>query len=117
MTAALILGAGVPLLTQLFSPVPLIEQVQNTPLMILAVLVCCQGVAFLALWRAAPDYRVFRSLGVFFIVVSVVQFLAYFGGNVPSLSVRALGTALVVETAGEAMRVPNRRWTRLFWPI
>jgi hypothetical protein len=32
MTAVLLLGAGYPLLQQLFPPVPLIEQVQNTPL-------------------------------------------------------------------------------------
>jgi hypothetical protein len=96
---------------------PLIEQVQDTPLIIVAVLLWCQGIAFLALWRAAPDYRVFRTLGVYSIVVGVVQFLGYIGGIVPSLSVRALATGLVVETAGEAMRVPNRRWTRFFWPF
>jgi len=110
-------ATGVPLLRQLFPPVPLIEQVQNTPLAIVAVLLCCLGAAYLALWRAAPDYRAFRTLGAFSIVVGVVGFLTYFGGSVPSLSVRAVGTALLVETAGEAMRVPNRRWTRFFWPV
>ena len=117
MTAVLLLNSGLPLLQELFPPVPLIQQVQDTPMVIIAVLLWCQGVAFLALWRAAPDYRVFRTLGVFSMVVGVVQYLGYSGGNVPSLSVRALATALVVETAGEAMRVPNRRWTLLFWPI
>jgi hypothetical protein len=33
------------------------------------------------------------------------------------LSLRAITAALLVEIAGEAMRVPNRRWTRWFWPI
>ncbi len=117
MTAVLLLNARLPLLQQLFPPVPLIQQVQDTPMVIIAVLLWCQGVAFLALWRAAPDYRVFRTLGVFSVVVGIVQFLSYFGGSVPSLCVRAVATALVVETAGEAMRVPNRRWTLLFWPI
>jgi hypothetical protein len=30
---------------------------------------------------------------------------------------RALAVALLVEAAGEAMQVPRRGWTRLFWPI
>jgi hypothetical protein len=33
------------------------------------------------------------------------------------LSLRAITAALLVEIAGEAMQVPNRRWTRWFWPI
>ena len=117
VTAVLLLNAGLPLLQHLFPPVPLIQQVRNTPTAIVAVLLWCEGIAFLALWRAAPDYRVFRTLGVFSIVVGAVQFLTYFGGSVPSLSLRAIATLLVVETAGEAMRVPRRRWTRFFWPI
>ena len=117
MTAVLFLGAGAPLIHQLFPPVPLIEQVQNIPQVILPVLLWCEAAAFLALWRAAPDYHVFRNLGFFSIVVGSVGLLAYFGGNVPSLSVRAIATALLVETAGEAMGVPNRRWTRFFWPV
>jgi hypothetical protein len=47
MTAVLLLGAGMPL----------IEQVQNTPMMILAVLLCCEGIALLALWRALRSWR------------------------------------------------------------
>ena len=117
VTAVLLLNAGLPLLQHLFPPVPLIQQVRNTPTAIVAVLLWCEGIAFLALSRAAPDYRVFRTLGVFSIVVGAVQFLTYFGGSVPSLSLRAIATLLVVETAGEAMRVPRRRWTRFFWPI
>jgi hypothetical protein len=117
MTAVLLLGAGLPLLHQFFPPVPLSAQVQNTPLLIVAVLLWCEAAAFLALWRAAPDYRVFRTLGAYSFVVGVVWFLAYFGGQIPSLSVRAIATALMVETAGAAMRVPNRRWTRFFWPV
>ncbi len=70
-------------------------------------------------WRSGgpPDYRIFRSLGIYTFAVSVVQFLTYFGAQVLSLSVRAVATGLVVEAAGEAMRVSNRRWTRFFWPI
>ncbi len=117
MTAVLLLDAGRPLLQQLFPPVPLIEQVQNIPTAIEAAMLGCLGVAFLALWRAAPDYAVFRNLGIYYVIVGIHQYLDYFGGHVPYLSLRAITAALLVEIAGEAMRVPNRRWTRWFWPI
>jgi hypothetical protein len=117
MTSVLLLGAATPLFNQLFPPVPLIEQVQNIPTAIEAAMLGCLGVAFLALWRAAPDYAVFRNLGIYYVIVCIHQFLDYFGGHVPYLSLRAITAALLVEIAGEAMRVPNRRWTRLFWPI
>jgi len=86
-------------------------------LVILAALLFCLGAAYLALWRAAPDYRVFRSLGVFSIVVGIVESLDYLGANVPMLSVRAIAAAMLVESAGEAMRAPNRRWTLFVWPV
>jgi Stage II sporulation protein E (SpoIIE) len=117
MTAVLLLAADVPFMQQFFPPVPLIEQVQNTPAVIVTVLLWCEAAAFLALWRAAPDYRVFRSLGAFSFFVGLVQFLNYFGGNVPSLSVRPIATGLLIEVAGEAMGVPHRRWTRFLWPV
>jgi Stage II sporulation protein E (SpoIIE) len=117
MTAVLLLDAGHPLMQQLFPPVPLAEQVQNIPTAILAAMLGCLGVAFLALWRAAPDYGVFRNLGIYYVIVCIHQYLDYFGGYVAYLSLRAITAALLVEIAGEAMRVPNRRWTRLFWPI
>lgn len=117
MTAIHLLTAAVPLLQQLFPPVPLIKQVQDIPVLIGAVLLFCLAVAYLALWRAAPDYRVFRSLGIYTFAASVVQFLAYFEALVLSLSVRAVATGLLVEAAGEAMRVSNRRWTRFLWPV
>jgi hypothetical protein len=117
MTAAILLDAGQPLMQQLFPPVPLAEQVLNIPMVIEAAMLGCLGVAFLALWRAAPDYRVFRNLGIYYGIACIHQFLEYFGGHLPYLSLRAITGALLVEIAGEAMRVPNRRWTRLFWPV
>ena len=117
MTAVLFLAANVPLMQQLFPPVSLAEQVQNIPTAIEAAMLGCLGVAFLALWRAAPDYGVFRNLGIYYVIVCIHQYLDYFGGHVPYLSLRTITAALLVEIAGEAMRVPNRRWTRWFWPI
>src|ERR1017187_9800636 len=117
MTAGLLLGAGLPLFDQLFPPMPLIEQVQNTPLLITAVLMFCLAAAFLALWRAAPDFRAFRTLGIFFAMVAVSQSSDYFGGQTLYWCVRAIASGMLVEAAGEAMQIPRRRWTLLFWPI
>ncbi len=117
MTAVLLLGEGLPLLNRLFPPVPLIEQVQNTPTLIFVVLMGCLAAAYLALWRAAPDFRAFRILGIFFALVALSQSCDYFGGLTLDWSLRALASGMLVETAGEAMQVPRRGWTLLFWPI
>jgi Stage II sporulation protein E (SpoIIE) len=107
MTAASVVGAGTPL----------IDQAQHTPILVLGVLLCCLGTAFLALWRAARDYRVFRVLGLFYLVVGVQELLRYSGNEVVFLSLRAISVGILVVAAGDAMQVPRRRWTWLFWPI
>lgn len=117
MTAVLLLNAGVPLIERLFPPMAADQQLQQTPILITAVLMGCIAAAYLALWRAAPDFRAFRSLGVFFATVAVSQSLDYFGGHTPYLSVRAIASGMLVATAGEAMQVPRHRWTLWFWPI
>jgi hypothetical protein len=118
MTAALFVSAEMPLFQQLFPPVSLAEQVIRTPMLIFGVLQLCLAAAFLSLWRAARDYRVFSKLGFFYVLVGTEQFLQYFGGyNHPVWSLRAVAVALLVEAAGEAMQVPHRRWTRLLWPV
>jgi Stage II sporulation protein E (SpoIIE) len=117
MTAVLLLAADVPLMQKLFPPVPLIEQVQNTPLLIFSVLMFCLAAAFLALWRAAPDFRAFRSLGIFFALVALTQSFDYFGGHILYLSLRAIASGMLVAVAGEAMQIPRHRWTLWFWPV
>ena len=117
MTAFQLLGAGVPLLHQFFPPVPPIKQLQETPVLILSVLMGCLAAAFLALWRAAPDFRAFRTLGIFFALVAACQSSEYFGGQTLYLCLRAMASGMLVEAAGEAMQIPRRRWTLLFWPI
>ena len=112
-----LLTAAVPLSQQLFPHAPLAELMQRTPTLIFCVLEFCLAAAYLALWRAAPDYRVFRTMGVFLGVLGVEQFCQYFGFNGPTQTLRPLAIALLVETAGEAIQVPHRRWTWLFWPL
>ncbi|MGO9324865.1 MAG: PP2C family protein-serine/threonine phosphatase [Terracidiphilus sp.] len=117
MMTVLLLGAGVPLMQKLFPPVPPIEQLQHTPMLIVGVLGCCLAAAFLALWLAAPDYPVFRSLGIFYALVAVEMLCQYFGGTALYWTLAALATPMLVEAAGEAMQVAHRGWTRLLWPI
>jgi hypothetical protein len=118
MTATSLMAASTPLMQQLFPPVSLMEQVIRTPMLIFGVLQLCLAAAFLSLWRAARDYRVFSTLGFFFACVGTEQFLQYFGGYNPVVwSLRSVAVALLMEAAGEAMQVPHRRWTRLLWPV
>jgi hypothetical protein len=48
MTAELLAGSDSPLMRRMFPPLPLVERMQHTPLMICGVLMCCLAVAFLA---------------------------------------------------------------------
>ena len=117
VTAVLLLGAGPSLSNRLFRPVLPTQQLQHTPNLIIAVLMGCLAAAFLALWRSAQDFRAFRNIGIFFSTAGVGELLNYFGGQAPYWSLRAITAGLLVATAGEAMQIPRRRWTLLFWPI
>jgi hypothetical protein len=117
MTATLILDASVPLLHQIFTPMSPSEQLKHTPNLILAALLCSLATAYLALWRAAPDFRIFRNMGFFIALVAVDNFSPYFGFHGSTWTVRAITVVVLVEIAAEAMRIRNRRWTRSFWPI
>jgi Stage II sporulation protein E (SpoIIE) len=117
VTALLLLDAGLPLSNRLFRPVLPAQQLQHTPTLIIAVLMGCLAAAFLALWRSEQDFRAFRNIGIFFSTAGVGELLNYFGGQAPYWSLRAITAGLLVATAGEAMQIPRRRWTLLFWPI
>ena len=117
MTATLILDASLPLLQQIFTPLSPSEQLKHTPNLILAVLLCSLATAYLALWRAAPDFRIFRNMGIFIALVAVDNFSPYFGFHGSTWTVRSITVVVLVEIAAEAMRIRNRRWTRYFWPI
>jgi serine phosphatase RsbU (regulator of sigma subunit) len=116
-TADLLLGAALPRFSRYFPPVPPAQQLQHTPDLIIAVLMCCLAAAFLALWRAAQDFRAFRNIGIFFSTAAVGELFDYFGALTPYWSLRAITAGLLVATAGAAMQIPRRRWTLLFWPI
>ena len=100
-----------------FAALTPIEQLQLTPMLIFAVLEFCLSTAYLALWRAAPDYRVFRKMGVFLAVVGVEEFWEYLGGGNSAWVLRDIAMILLIPTAAEAMRIPIRRWKWLLWPV
>jgi len=126
-TADLLLGAALPQaalaqpalphLDRYFLPLPPTQQLQHTPDLIIAVLMCCLAAAFLALWRAAPDFRAVRNIGIFFTTGAIGELFDYFGGQTPYWSLRAITAGMLVASAGAAMQIPRRRWTLLFWPI
>ena len=126
-TADLLLDAALPnaalsqpALSQfhrLFPPVPPTLQLQHTPTLIIAVLMGCLAAAFLALWRAAQDFRAFRNIGIFFLVGAIGELFNYFGSQDIYWSLRSITAGMLVEMAGAAMQIPRRRWTLLFWPI
>ena len=116
MTVAFLVSAAANAAPHLFVSMSPAEQLKLTPVLIFGVLEFCLATAFVALWWAAPDYRVFRNMGFFLGIVGVEQFWQYHGGDSSTWALRALAVPVLIETAAEAMQVRNRRWTWLFWP-
>lgn len=95
---------------------PLLEQFRNVPTLLYAVFFFCLSAAYLFFWWAAPDFRVFRNMGFFMLLATGQLLTTYFGGEEYQWALIALTSALLVMIAGEAMRIPRRRWTLLIWP-
>ncbi len=106
---------AVLLTTSLFAPRPLIEQVQQTPILIFAALEMCLAIAYFSLWCAARDYTIFRSMAIFFALIALDQSWQYFGGD--SWPLRTVAVAMLVQIAAEAMRIPNRLLKWSVWPV
>ena len=95
---------------------PLLEQIRNVPTLLYAVVFFCLAAAYIFFWGTAPDFRVFRNMGVFMLLATIQLLTTYFGGEQFQWALIALTSALLVMIAGEAMRIPRRRWTLLIWP-
>jgi hypothetical protein len=110
-----VVSAAIPATgTAIASTMP--DPLRDRPILILAVLEVCLSIAYLALWRAAPDFRVFRGMGAFFALVAVSHSATYFFA-VDQDIVTAFTSPILVDTAGEAMEVKNRRWIWLLTPV
>jgi len=117
MAACALMTDGFQLASRLFDPVSLAWQVANTPFAVYAALLISMAGAYLGLWWIAPDYRVFRSMGIYLLLCAVQMVWIYEGGFASNWALISLTAPLLVMIAGEAMRVPNWRWTLLIWPF
>jgi len=113
---ALITG-GRTLANRLFDPVPLATQVINTSFIVYGVLLFSLAAAYLALWWTARDYRVFRSMSIYLALCGAQMIWLYEGGTKSNWALIAVTAPVLVTIAGQAMRIPNRRWSQIIWPF
>jgi hypothetical protein len=95
----------------------LADRVRDTPILICGVLEVCLAAAYLALWRTAPDFRVFKLMGLYFVVGGVQQFWRYFDGIRWDWVFTVFTSPLIVATALAAMRYRSRRLTLWLFPV
>ncbi len=104
-------------LNPLLTPMSMADRLHQSPDLILGVLEISLSIAFLSLWLVARDFRVFRILSFFYMLLGLEQFMEYAGADPIDWSLRALAVGVIVEAAGHALNIRNRRWTRIFWPF
>ena len=108
---------AMPLRDLLFDPVSLADQVASTSFIVYAVMLFALAAAYLALWWTARDYRVFRGMSLYLAMCAAQMIWLYEGGLKSNWALIAVTGPVFVMIAGEAMRVPHRRWTLLIWPF
>jgi hypothetical protein len=111
------IAEALPLRDQLFDPVSLAGKVASTPMIAYAVMLFALAAAYLALWIAARGSKVFRDMSLYLVMCAGQMIYIYEGGLKSNWALVAITTPVLVSIAGEAMRVPNRRWTMLIWPF
>ncbi len=104
-------------LNPLFTPMSMADRLRQAPDLILGALELSLSIAFLSLYWVARDFRVFRILSLFYVLLGLEQFMEYAGADPIDWTLRALAVGVIVEVAGEALGIQNRRWTRIFWPL
>jgi hypothetical protein len=110
--------AGHPFsLNPLITPVSMADRLHQAPDLILGALELSLSIAFLSLYWVARDFRVFRILSLFYVLLGLEQFMEYSGADPVDWTLRALAVGVIVEVAGQALSIRNRRWTRIFWPV
>ena len=102
---------------ELFGPLSMSARYEHTPALIVGVISLCLASAFLAFSRAAPDFRVFRKTGVYYLMIALEQLWEYHGGQGADWVPRTIGIFLLVEMAAEAMEIRHRRWTLILVPV
>src|SRR5215469_205602 len=90
-----------------------VDPLRDRPILILFVFEFCLAGAYFTLWRAAPDFKVFRGMGAYFALTGVDHVLQYFTGRGMQIYIGAATSLILVEAAADAMQETRRRWTRL----
>jgi hypothetical protein len=109
--ALFIAGPATNLAQQLADPL------RDRPILVLGVLETCLAVAFLALWWAARDYRVFAWMGLYFSIAGLQQFWRYFAGVEYDWLFTVFSAPIIVLTAASALQITRYRWTWLLFPV
>src|SRR5215469_3681940 len=94
-----------------------VDPLRDRPILILFVFEFCLAGAYFTLWRAAPDFKVFRGMGAYFALTGVDHVLQYFTGRGMQIYIGAATSLTLVVAAAVAMQETRRRWTRLLWPF
>lgn len=113
---AMMVGA-VPFADRLFDPITMAHQVQYSPYLVWSPVCLSLAMVYLALWRMAPDYRVFRDMGIYLLLFALQMAWIYAGGAKSNWALMAWTAPWLVVIAGGAMRVPIRSWAMLMWPV
>ena len=109
--------AGLPFsLNPLVTPVPMAERLHQSPDLVLGALELALAIAFLSLGWVARDFKVFRILSFFYALLGLEQFMEFAGADPIDWTLRALAVGVIVEVAGQALKIEHTRWTRIFWP-
>ncbi len=117
-SCVLLAVAGFPIaLNPLFDPVSAVDRLHQSPDLVLGALELSLSVAFLSLYLIARDFRVFRGLSIFYLLLGLEQFMEFSNADPLDWTLRALAVGVIVEVAAQALSISNTRWTRIFWPL
>ena len=117
MAGLLVALAELPFhLNPLLTPISMAERLHQSPDLVLGALELALAIAFLSLWLIARDFKVFRILSFFYVLLGLEQFMEFAGADPIDWTLRALAVGVIVEVAGQALRIEHTRWTRIFWP-
>jgi hypothetical protein len=99
-----------------FAPMTDAQRLRATPNLVYAVLDFALAAAFVGLWRAAPDFRVFRSMGIYLTMFGTVMLWDYIGGHPSRWFLSILTAPVLTVIAAQSMRVDYRIWRWVVWP-
>ena len=109
--------AGLPFqLNPLVTPIAMADRLHQSPDLVLGSLELALAIAFLSLWLIARDFKVFRILSFFYVLLGLEQFMEFAGADPIDWTLRAVAVGVIVEVAGQALKIEHPRWTRIFWP-